>query len=116
MSREQVPELIIEDIEVGTGAEVQVGDEILIHYHGTLLDGTVFDSSVDRDTPFQTTIGVGMLIQGWDEGIPGMRVGGKRILTIPSDMAYGAADMGSIPPHSPLKFEVELLEILSSNN
>lgn len=106
-------ELIIEDIEEGSGdAVVEAGDEIVIHYHGTLTDGTVFDSSVDRGEPFQTQIGVGQVIQGWDEGVIGMKTGGKRKLTIPPNMAYGEQGVGSIPPNSTLIFEVELVEIL----
>lgn len=106
-------ELLIEDIEEGTGdAVVESGDDIVIHYRGTLTDGTVFDSSYDRGEPFQTRIGVGEVIQGWDEGVIGMKVGGKRKLTIPSHMAYGDQAMGSIPANSTLIFEVELLEIL----
>ncbi len=106
-------ELIIEDIEEGTGdVAVESGDDIVIHYKGTLADGTVFDSSYDRGEPFQTQIGVGQVIQGWDKGVIGMKVGGKRKLTIPPQMAYGEQGQGSIPPNSTLIFEVELLEIL----
>jgi len=106
-------ELIIEDIEEGTGsAVIESGDDIVIHYTGTLTDGTVFDSSYDRGEPFQTQIGVGAVIQGWDEGVLGMKVGGRRKLTIPPDMAYGGQGVGSIPPNSTLIFEVELIEIL----
>ncbi len=106
-------ELIIEDIEEGTGdVAVESGDDIVIHYKGTLTDGTVFDSSYDRGEPFQTQIGVGQVIQGWDKGVIGMRAGGKRKLTIPPQMAYGEQGQGSIPPNSTLIFEVELLEIL----
>ncbi len=106
-------ELIIEDIEEGTGdAVVEAGDDIVIHYHGTFPDGTVFDSSVDRGEPFQTQIGVGQVIQGWDEGVLGMKAGGKRKLTIPPHMAYGDQARGSIPANSTLIFEVELIEIL----
>lgn len=106
-------ELVIEDTQIGTGsAIVEPGDDIVIHYRGTLTDGTVFDSSYDRGEPFQTTIGVGQVIQGWDEGVVGMKVGGKRKLTIPPNKAYGEQGVGSIPPNSTLIFEVELLEIL----
>lgn len=106
-------ELIIEDIEEGTGQDVvESGDDIVIHYRGTLQDGTVFDSSYDRGEPFQTQIGVGQVIQGWDEGVIGMKAGGKRKLTIPPHMAYGEQGVGSIPPNSTLIFEVELVEIL----
>jgi peptidylprolyl isomerase len=106
-------ELIITDLEIGSGPEVKAGDTISIHYHGTLQDGTVFDSSVQRGTPFETTIGVGQVIVGWDEGVPGMKVGGKRQLIIPPSKAYGNRTMGDIPANSTLIFDVELLDILS---
>ena len=106
-------QLIVEDIEVGIGvAVVEAGDDIVIHYRGTLTDGTQFDSSYDRSEPFQTQIGVGQVIQGWDEGVLGMKPGGKRKLTIPPNMAYGEQGAGAIPPNSTLIFEVELIEIL----
>ncbi len=109
----ELEELKIEEIQEGTGEEsVVVGDDIVIHYRGTLADGTVFDSSYDRGEPFQTQIGVGQVIQGWDEGVIGMKPGGKRKLTIPPHMAYGEQGVGSIPPNSTLIFEVELVEIL----
>jgi len=104
-------ELKIEDIKVGTGPEVKSGDTVSMHYKGTLTDGTKFDSSYDRGTPFQTQIGVGRVIKGWDEGVPGMKVGGKRRLIIPPDMGYGAQGAGPIPPNATLIFEVELLTI-----
>jgi FKBP-type peptidyl-prolyl cis-trans isomerase len=105
--------LKIEDIVVGSGEEVQVGDRISIHYSGTLLDGSKFDSSVDRGVPFQTRIGVGQLIQGWDIGIIGMKKGGKRKLTIPSELGYGDRGAGDkIPGGATLVFDVDLLEIL----
>lgn len=106
-----VEQLIIEDIATGSGEAVKVGDNISIHYTGTLLDGTKFDSSVDRGTPFETQIGVGRVIQGWDEGVIGMQVGGKRKLTIPSAMAYGPNGVGSIPGGAALIFDVELISI-----
>lgn len=107
-----VKDLKIEDIKVGSGsAEVKAGDTIVVNYKGTLLDGKQFDSSYDRGQPFEVKIGVGQVIKGWDEGLMGMRVGGKRRLTIPSDMAYGPQGAGPIPPNSPLIFEVELLAI-----
>jgi len=106
--------LIIEDIVIGTGAEVKVGDNIMIHYLGTLENGTKFDSSYDRGQPFDTQIGVGRLIAGWDQGIPGMKVGGKRKLTIPSELGYGARGAGNIiPPNATLIFEVELIDIIN---
>ena len=105
-------QLIIEDTLVGTGATVKAGDTVKIHYTGTLEDGTVFDSSLTRNEPFETQVGVGMLIQGWDQGIPGMKVGGKRHLVIPSELGYGNRAVGSIPANSTLIFDVELLDIL----
>lgn len=107
----QTTGLKIEDIKEGTGSAVKSGDTIVIHYKGTLTDGTKFDSSYDRGQPFETTIGVGQVIEGWDKGIIGLKVGGKRKLTIPPSMAYGAQQVGNIPPNSTLIFEVELLEI-----
>ena len=107
-----VTKLEITDTAVGTGDEVASGDRVVMHYKGTLLDGTEFDSSYKRNEPFETTIGIGEVIKGWDEGIPGMKVGGKRKLVIPANMAYGeAGSPPAIPPNSPLVFEVELLEI-----
>lgn len=111
-SLQSAEELKIEDIKIGEGQEVKKGDTISIHYVGTLLNGTKFDSSVDRGTPFETVIGVGDVIKGWDEGVIGMKVGGKRKLTIPAFMAYGEQGAGSvIPPNSTLIFELELLGI-----
>lgn len=105
-------QLIIEDTLVGTGATVKTGDTVKIHYTGTLEDGTVFDSSLTRNEPFETQIGVGMLIQGWDQGIPGMKIGGKRHLVIPPELGYGDRAVGSIPANSTLIFDLELLDIL----
>ena len=102
----------VEDLKVGSGdREVQGGDYIVIHYSGTLLDGTVFDSSYNRGQPFKTRIGVGEVIEGWDMGVPGMKVGGKRRLIIPAKLAYGEREIGLIPPNSTLIFEVELVDI-----
>ena len=103
--------LQIQDLTVGTGAEAKSGNTVTVNYLGTLLNGTKFDSSYDRNQPFTTQIGVGQVIKGWDEGIVGMRVGGKRKLTIPATLGYGSQDMGSIPPNSTLVFEVELLSV-----
>jgi FKBP-type peptidyl-prolyl cis-trans isomerase len=105
-------DLKIEDIQVGTGREVKSGDTVVMNYIGTLEDGTKFDSSYDRNQPFTTQIGVGQVIQGWDKGVPGMKIGGKRKLTIPYTMAYGERGIpGAIPPKSTLIFDVELLDI-----
>ena len=104
--------LIVEDLKVGDGKEVKSGDTMVMHYLGTLVDGTKFDSSYDRGQPFTTQIGVGQVIKGWDQGVPGMKIGGKRKLTIPSDLAYGERGAGGvIGPNATLIFEVELLDI-----
>jgi FKBP-type peptidyl-prolyl cis-trans isomerase len=104
-------ELKIEDLKKGTGPQVKSGDTIRIHYKGTLTDGTPFDSSYDRGEPFETKIGVGDVIKGWDQGVIGMQVGGKRKLIIPPSLGYGDQPAGTIPPNSTLVFEVELIEI-----
>ena len=103
--------LIIEDAEVGDGEEVHEGDTVKVHYTGLLTDGTCFDSSKKRNSPFTFTVGAGSVIKGWDEGLIGMKVGGKRLLTIPPELGYGDKDMGDIPPNSTLCFEIELLDI-----
>jgi FKBP-type peptidyl-prolyl cis-trans isomerase FkpA len=108
----KVTELVSEDLVVGEGDEPKTGDTVSVHYTGTLTDGTKFDSSVDRGDPFSFSLGAGGVIQGWDEGVVGMRVGGKRKLTIPSDMAYGEQGRPPvIPPNATLIFEIELLAI-----
>lgn len=104
--------LKIEDIKKGTGQEVKEGDHVIMHYTGWLEDGTKFDSSYDRDQPFETAIGVGYVIKGWDMGVPGMKVGGKRKLIIPHELGYGKYGVEpSIPGMATLIFEVELLGI-----
>jgi hypothetical protein len=104
---------IVDDV-VGTGPESKKGDTVKVHYTGTLLNGKQFDSSRGKD-PFQVTIGQGQVIKGWDEGLPGMKVGGKRTLTIPWALAYGEKGSGAtIPPKAALKFEVELIEIVGA--
>lgn len=99
------------EIECGDGDEAQTGDTVTVHYTGTLEDGTEFDSSVGKD-PFTFTIGAGGVIEGWEQGVPGMRVGGTRELTIAPELAYGDSGAGGvIPPGATLIFEIELLEI-----
>ncbi len=104
--------LQIKDLEVGQGAEAVVGQAVTVHYTGKLTDGTKFDSSLDRDQPFRFVLGAGQVIRGWDKGIVGMRVGGKRRLTIPAELAYGDRGVpGVIPKNATLVFEVELLGV-----
>lgn len=109
---QSMEKLKIEDITIGTGQEAKSGDTVVMNYLGTLVDGTKFDSSYDRQQTFETKIGVGQVIKGWDEGVPGMKVGGKRKLTIPPELGYGASGAGNvIPPNATLVFEVELVGI-----
>ncbi len=105
--------LEIEDLQVGEGIEVANGDQVTVHYTGWLIDGTKFDSSLDRGKPFTFELGARQVIQGWDRGVRGMQVGGIRKLTIPPELAYGdrAVGGGLIPANSTLVFEVKLLEI-----
>ena len=105
-----------EDVKVGSGAEAVKGKEVSVHYTGWLdqagAKGSKFDSSVDRGSPFKFPLGAGMVIPGWDEGVAGMKIGGKRTLMIPSKLGYGAAGApGAIPPNANLIFEVELLGV-----
>jgi FKBP-type peptidyl-prolyl cis-trans isomerase len=118
-SAEVVTELQITDVEQGDGAAANPGQQVVVHYTGWLYEpgepdnkGTKFDSSVDRDQPFAFPLGAGRVIAGWDTGVAGMQVGGKRVLIIPPDMAYGDRGAGGvIPPNATLLFEVELLEV-----
>ena len=104
--------LITEDLTVGTGAEATKGQQVTVHYTGWLTNGTKFDSSMDRRDPFVFNLGRGQVIKGWDEGVQGMKVGGKRKLTIPPAMGYGSRGAGGvIPPNATLVFEVELLGV-----
>lgn len=112
-------QLIKTDEKLGTGAEAVAGKTVVVHYTGWLYNpaapqshGAKFDSSLDRGQPFSFPLGAGMVIKGWDEGVAGMKVGGKRTLIIPADLAYGARGAGGvIPPNAPLIFDVELLDV-----
>lgn len=109
---EDVKELKIEDIKIGIGDEAVSGKKVTVNYLGYLTNKTKFDSSYDRGEPFSFNLGAGQVIKGWDQGVVGMKVGGKRKLTIPSDLGYGPSGAGgSIPPNATLIFEVELLKV-----
>jgi len=110
-------ELQIEDIVVGDGKAVVKGALITTQYKGTLEDGSVFDSSYDKGRPFQCVIGTGRVIKGWDQGLMGMKVGGKRKLFVPAHLAYGERQVGAhIQPNANLLFEIELLEVLTRDD
>ncbi|KND47652.1 MAG: FK506-binding protein 2 [Parcubacteria bacterium C7867-006] len=104
-------QLLVQDEEFGSGEIASVGSRVVVHYTGRFVDGRVFDSSVSRGEPFQFVLGSGQVIKGWDEGIVGMRVGGKRLLSVPPEYGYGYQDYGPIPGGSTLIFEVELLKV-----
>ncbi|MCF6241977.1 MAG: FKBP-type peptidyl-prolyl cis-trans isomerase [Bacteroidales bacterium] len=99
------------ETETGTGVQAEAGKTVVVNYEGQLLDGTVFDSSWDRGSPFEFTLGQGDVIAGWDEGIAYMKEGGRAMLIIPSELAYGAGGSGSIPPYSTLVFYVQLIDV-----
>ena len=105
--------LVIEEVLVGEGAEARAGQMVSVHYTGWLTDGTKFDSSKDRNEPFEFPLGARHVIAGWDEGVQGMKIGGTRKLTIPAALGYGARGAGGvIPPNATLVFEVELLGLV----
>ena len=108
-------QLEIDDVKVGAGREAKTGDTVHVQYTGTLMNGKKFDSSYDHGgDPFKFTIGKGEVIKGWDQGVPGMKVGGKRKLRIPSDLGYGAKGSGdAIPGDAGLKFDIELLDFMN---
>lgn len=106
----------VEEVALGEGEIAEPGDRVSVHYVGMLTSGKVFDSSRDSNTPFTFTLGAGNVIRGWDEGLQGMRAGGKRRLIIAPDYAYGERGIGPIPPNSTLIFEVELLDVEKSSN
>lgn len=109
---EEKSSLLKEDLVLGGGAEAKIGDTVSVHYTGTFENGKKFDSSYDRGEPFEFTIGAREVIEGWDEGIPGMKVGGKRRLVIPPELGYGeGGSPPTIPPNAILTFEVELVSI-----
>jgi FKBP-type peptidyl-prolyl cis-trans isomerase FkpA len=103
--------LVYDDIKVGDGATAKTGDTVSVNYTGWLSDGTKFDSSLDGGQPFEFALGQGKVIAGWDEGVPGMKVNGIRLLVIPPSLGYGASGYGSIPGNATLTFEVQLLAI-----
>ncbi|MBX3198854.1 MAG: FKBP-type peptidyl-prolyl cis-trans isomerase [Labilithrix sp.] len=107
----KVGALGIKDVTVGSGRAVKAGDTVKVHYVGTLTDGTEFDQSRKRGQPFSFKVGSGMVIKGWDQGLVGMKVGGKRRLTIPPDLAYGDRGAGTIPPKSTLLFDIDLMAV-----
>ena len=109
-------ELKIEDLVLGSGKAAVKGALISTQYRGWLEDGTEFDSSYSRGKPFQCVIGTRRVIQGWDQGLMGMQVGGKRKLWVPAHLGYGERQVGSIPPNSTLVFEIELLEVLTRDD
>lgn len=106
-------DLTIEELAAGSGATVVAGQKVKVHYTGWLTDGKKFDSSLDRGVPFTFVLGKGQVIKGWDQGVAGMKIGGKRKLTVPPELGYGARGFpGAIPPNATLVFEVELLGVV----
>lgn len=110
-SNGEIQKLIIDDVIIGTGEAVKEGDTISVHYIGTLQNGQQFDNSHERGAPFTFTVGEGRVIQGWEQGVRGMKVGGQRVLVIPAELGYGRSGYGPIPGGATLVFAIELLEI-----
>jgi len=106
-----IKRMVIDDIKIGIGEEVKEGDVVSVHYVGQLQNGQEFDSSKKRGEAFEFTVGAGRVIQGWEEGVVGMKVGGERVLVIPPEKGYGEAGIGPIPGNATLVFSIELLEI-----
>ncbi|HVV39265.1 MAG TPA: FKBP-type peptidyl-prolyl cis-trans isomerase [Candidatus Paceibacterota bacterium] len=106
----QVTQLVVQDETVGTGAEAKLGDTVSVNYTGKLEDGTVFDTSVGK-APISFVLGAGTVIPGWEQGLQGMKQGGRRLLIIPPALGYGASGYGPIPPNATLVFEVELVKV-----
>lgn len=111
MKKLRKPKVKIEETQVGEGTLAEDGSFVHVHYTGKLTDGTEFDSSHKRGEPLDFQLGSGMVIKGWEDGIMGMKEGGKRTLTIPPELGYGSRDMGAIPPNSTLVFDVELVKV-----
>mgnify|MGYP001034641758 CR=1 FL=1 len=107
----EIKDLLMQEVAVGKGKEIKDGDTAVVQYRGTFLDGKEFDSSYSRNKPFEFKLGAKQVIDGWDIGVKGMKVGGKRLLVVPPQMAYGSEGNGPVPPNTPLKFEVELVAI-----
>ncbi len=105
------PQVVVQDVSVGTGEMAVAGSNITVNYVGSFTDGKIFDSSIARGTPFTFILGAGQVIPGWDQGIVGMKVGGKRVLIVPPELGYGSADYGPIPGNSTLVFQIELLNV-----
>ena len=103
--------LQITEVTVGTGATAVSGDTVTVNYVGAFLDGTVFDSSYSRGVPYTFQLGANVVIKGFDQGITGMKVGGRRVVVIPPDLAYGSQGSGSIPPNTPIQFQIDLVGI-----
>lgn len=104
-------DIVFEDRIVGTGAVATTGSKVTVHYVGVFEDGRKFDSSLDKGVPFEFTLGAGSVIKGWDQGVVGMKVGGRRILVVPPALGYGSVAYGPIPANSTLVFEIELLKV-----